>query len=152
MRQREGDLEALSAQVAVVTFQGGFLVDAYVRETKLRWPILLDESLELYRSYGMERGRWQDIWGPATWWTYLKLLLRGRRLQRSSADVNQLGGDVLIDPDSIVRLHHVGRGPADRPAVDSLLDVVRQHNTIEPEPAWTRLGMRSGKDVPASAD
>ena len=122
-------------QVAVVAFQGGFLANAYIRETDLHWPILLDESLELYRSYGMERGRWQDIWGLATWSIYLKLLVRGRRLQRSSADVYQLGGDVLIDPDSIVRLHHVGKGPADRPAVDSLLEVVRQRDSIEPEPA-----------------
>ncbi len=38
-----------------------------------------------------------------------------------------------IDPDRIVRLHYVDRGPADRPAVDSLLDVVRQRNSIEPE-------------------
>jgi len=28
---------------------------------------------------------------------------------------------VLIDPDGIVRLHHVGEGPADRPAVSDLL-------------------------------
>ena len=131
MRQREGELEAIGVQVAVVTFQGGSLVDAYARETELRWPILLDESLELYRSYSMERGRWQDIWGPETWWTYLKLLVRGRRLQSSSADVNQLGGDILIDPDGIVRLHHVGKGPADRPAVDSLLEVIRQRSSIE---------------------
>ena len=134
LRQHENELEELDVRVAVVTFQGGFLVNAYVRETELRWPILLDESLELYRSYGMERGRWQDIWGPATWWTYLKLLLRGRRLQTSDADVNQLGGDVLIDPDGVVRLHHVGKGPADRPAVDSLLDVVRQGKAIDSEP------------------
>ena len=131
MRQREAELDALHVQVVVVTFQSGLLVDAYIRETELRWPILIDKSLELYQAYGMERGRWQDIWGPATWWTYLKLLVRGRRLQRvsadgSSADVNQLGGDVLIDPSGIVQLHHVGKGPADRPSVDSLLDVIRR--------------------------
>ncbi len=131
MREREEELKALGVQVAVVTFQGGFLVDAYVRETELRWPILLDESLELYRSYGMERGRWQDIWGPASWWIYLKLLARGRRLRRPAADVYQLGGDILIDPDGIIRLHHVGKGPADRPAVDSLLEVIRQRSSIE---------------------
>ncbi len=130
MRQYEAELEALDVRVAVVTFQTGFLVDAYIRETQLRWPVLIDDALELYRSYGIGRGGWQDIWGPATWWVYLKLLLRGRKLQPSAMDVNQLGGDVLVDPVGIVRLHHVGRGPADRPSVDSLLEIVRESNRI----------------------
>ena len=128
MRQQEQELDALGVQVVVVTFQAGAMVEAYIRETELRWPILCDESLPLYQSYGMERGRWQDIWGWGTWWIYLKLLVRGRRLQRSSVDVNQLGGDILIDPSGIVRLQHVGKGPADRPSVEALLQTIRQHN------------------------
>jgi len=101
-------------------------VDAYVRDTSLRWPILLDRSLDLYRAYGMGHGHWWDVWGPPAWWVYLKLLIRGRRLQLPSADVNQLGGDVLIDPAGIVRVHHVGKGPADRPTIGSLLAVIRR--------------------------
>ena len=65
------------------------------------------------------------MWGPATLWTYAKLLLRGHRLQDSNGDVLQLGGDILIDPGGYVRLHHVGKSPADRPAVESMLRVVR---------------------------
>ena len=34
-------------------------------------------------------------------------------------------GDVLIDPAGVVRLHHASRGPADRPTVESILQVVR---------------------------
>jgi hypothetical protein len=58
-------------------------------------------------------------------WVYLKLLLSGRKLRAPSGDPRQLGGDVLVDPTGTVRLHHVGRGPADRPSVDTLLDAVR---------------------------
>jgi len=36
----------------------------------------------------------------------------------------QQGGNVLIDPNGIVRVHHVGRGPADRPSVDRLIAAV----------------------------
>ncbi len=111
--------------VIVVTFELGPLVQAYVRETGLRWPLLVDESRALYSAYGMDRGQWWDIWGPASWWAYAKLLIQGRRLHRSDGDVNQLGGDVLIDPTGIVRLHHVGSGLADRPSVSSLLELVQ---------------------------
>ena len=121
MRQQQAELQARQVRVVVVTFQAGWIVDAYVEQTGLAWPILADPQLELYRAYGMERARWQDLWGFSTWWVYLKLTLRGRRLQRSDADVAQLGGDVLIDPTGTVRLHHVGKGPADRPTVESIL-------------------------------
>jgi hypothetical protein len=74
----------------------------------------------------MGRGGWWAIWGPATWWAYARLLARGRRPQRSSSDVQQLGGDVLIDPGGTVVAHHVGDGPADRPAISDVLDPVRR--------------------------
>ncbi len=125
MRHKENEIDALGIRVAVVTFQAGVLDRAYVEETGLRWPLLVDESRELYKAYGMEHGRWWDLVGPATIGVYVKLMLRGRRLHRATGDVKQLGGDVLIDPEGIVRLHHVGSGPADRPSVESLLDAVR---------------------------
>jgi AhpC/TSA antioxidant enzyme len=129
LRQHAADLDRLGVQVVVVTFQGLFMAQAYARQTQLAWPILVDEALTLYAAYGMERGRWWDIWAPASWWMYAKLLLRGRRLQPSAGDPLQLGGDVLIDRGGIVRLHHIGRGPADRPAVEAILEVVRGHAT-----------------------
>jgi len=124
LRQRESELESLDVRVAVVTFELGPLAAAYVRETNLRWPLLVDESRRLYAAYDMHQGRVWDVWGPATWWAYVKLMVKGRLPRRPHSDVNQLGGDVLVDPAGVVRLHHVGNGPADRPSVQSLLDVV----------------------------
>jgi hypothetical protein len=125
LRQREEALVEENVAVVVVTFQSGFMERAYVEETGLTWPLLVDETREIYRAYGMERGRYWDIFGPRSMWEYAKLLGRGRRLKAPSGDPRQLGGDVLVDPNGIVRLHHVGSGPADRPSVDSLLAVVR---------------------------
>ena len=116
----------LDVHVLVITFQGGPLVEAYARETQLPWPILIDGSRRLYRAYGMEHGRWRNLIGPAAIGAYARLMLRGR-LPRSpqGADVKQLGGDVIIDPNGIVRYHHIGSGPADRPDVGELLTVAR---------------------------
>jgi hypothetical protein len=64
---------------------------------------------------------------PAHLWpAYIKLLLRGRKLHLPSADIHQLGGDVLIDPAGIVRWRHVSSDPADRPSVESILEIVRR--------------------------
>lgn len=117
-------LEAHGVAVVVVTFDTGPLAEAYVRQTALEWPLLADPERKLYRAYGMLHGRAWDLYGPPAIWCYLKLLTRGRRLHRPGSDVSQLGGDVVVDPSGIVRLHHVGSGPADRPTVESILAVV----------------------------
>ena len=124
MREQQTELDRLNVAVAVVTFELGPVAERYVQDHKLDWPLLVDESRALYAAYGMHRGHWWDVFGPAAWWVYFKLLLRGRRLRRTSGDVTQLGGDVLIDPRGIVRLHHVGRGPADRPPVETILAAI----------------------------
>ena len=105
----------------VVTFENDFLARAYVEDTLLMWPLLVDDTRETYQAYGMLAASFWDIWGPKTWWAYLKEILKGERLRKSEGDLSQRGGDVLIDPDGIVTLHHVGVGPADRPPVERLL-------------------------------
>ena len=129
--QYEEQLQQLQVKVLVATFELGPLAELYVRETGLQWPLLVDETRKLYSAYGMYRGRWRDILGPAAWWMYAQLLVRGRQLRSSSGDVKQLGGDVLIDSAGIVRLHHVGSGPADRPSVSTILEVVQSSPASE---------------------
>jgi hypothetical protein len=125
LRQHRNELERLALQVVVVTFEARELAEAYVRETGLPWPLLSDRRRALYSAYGMGRGRWFAVWGPASLWAYARLIARGLRPKRPTADVRQLGGDIVVDPEGTVALHHVGRGPADRPSVSALLDIVR---------------------------
>lgn len=114
--------------VVVVTFEANPFVRAYVAEMNISWPILIDQDRTLYRHYGMHRGHLWNIWGFRTWWAYAKELARGRLPKYSGADTRQLGGDVLIDPGGIVRLHHVGSGPADRPSVAAIFEARRSHS------------------------
>lgn len=88
------------------------------------FPFYVDAERRLYHHYGMLSAGFWDLWGPRTWWLYLRLLVAGRRLQQSTGDVHQRGGDVLIDPEGLVRFHYIGQGPADRPAVATLLALV----------------------------
>jgi hypothetical protein len=124
LRGREEELSRKGVKVAVVTFEAGPLARAYAEETGLPWPILVDGERALYHGYGMlHASRW-DVWGPRTWKAYLRALLGGERLHPSSGDVYQRGGDVLVDPAGVVRLHHVGNDPADRPPVEAILALV----------------------------
>ncbi len=126
LQQHQDDLKSLGMAVVVVTFESPAIAENYAREGGFPWPILLDEPRELYRAYGMGRGSSWAVLGPGSWWGYIKLLLRGRKLHQPTDDVHQLGGDVLIDPKGTVRLRYVSRTPIDRPTVESLLEAARE--------------------------
>jgi len=111
-------------KIAVVTFENDFFARAYVAETSLAWPLMVDDTREVYKKYGMLSASFWDVWGPKTWWAYLKLAIKGERLRKPEGDVYQRGGDVLINPNGTVSLHHVGVGPADRPAIETILNNV----------------------------
>jgi alkyl hydroperoxide reductase subunit AhpC len=121
LQQYATDLDRRDVKVVVVTFEAGFLARAYIEDTGLRWPLLIDANRELYWAYGMLTAGFWDIWGPGTWWAYFKEFARGRLPVKSGGDFSQRGGNVLVDPGGIVRFHHVGQGPGDRPSAKSLL-------------------------------
>lgn len=121
MRDHEDELRQRKLRIVVVTFENSIFARSYAEETSLSWPLLVDDTRQTYRSYGMLTASFWDVWGPRTWWAYAKGLLKGEKLHKSEGDVYQRGGDVLIDPSGIVRLHHVGVGPSDRPSVKAIL-------------------------------
>lgn len=84
------------------------------------------DERKLYRHFGMLKAGFWDLWGPRSLFAYLLLLLKGRKIESSAADIHQRGGDVLIDPQGWVRFHHIGRGPADRPAIETIFQVVEK--------------------------
>lgn len=107
-------------KVIVITFQSPSL------EKIPQFSYYSDSGRQLYRYFGMLRAGFWDIWGPRTLLAYLQLLLKGRKMLPSVADIHQRGGDVLIDPEGRVRYHHIGSGPADRPDLEKIFRVVER--------------------------
>jgi peroxiredoxin len=125
LREQEHWFNEHDVKVVIVTFEGGFFARQYTAETGTDWTLLIDESRQLYREYNMLHASFWDIWQPKTWLVYLREILKGNKPKQSSGDISQRGGDVLVDPGGIVRLHHVGQGPGDRPPVREIQQAVR---------------------------
>ncbi len=121
LQQAREELDRLGVQTLVVTFEAREAAREYLEEIRLFWPLLVDTERRLYRAYDMHAARLRHLWGFATMRAYGREALRGRFPRIPRADTAQQGGNVLIDPAGVVRLHHVGRGPADRPTVTSVL-------------------------------
>ena len=120
-RHRE-EFDESGVDIIAVSFETIESATEYLRDTSVEWPIVLDEQKALYHYFGMGEAGFWDIWGYRTWLAYFKEILRGRWPRKGGdGNINQRGGDVLIDPAGIVRLHHIGRGPGDRPEIQSLL-------------------------------
>lgn len=126
MRDVQDQLDEASVTVKVVAFDDDFMAKAYVAKTKLSWPLLLDSKRELYRGYGMERGTFWQLYNPISIFKYLWLIVTGTRPGKPGSDWNQMGGDILIDPDGIVRMHFVSGNPHDRPSVKEIFELIEK--------------------------
>ena len=126
MRQRYPEVERTGGQVIAVGFAPQELLGELADDLSLPFPLLRDPDFSAYRAFGLRRGSVREIYGPGTIWTYVKLMLRGRRLRRTNADRFQLGGDFVIDGQGTIRLAHPSRNPSDRASVSRLLDALRE--------------------------
>ena len=122
MGERLADLG--DAAVALVTFTRQRNVRGYRNRFGIPYPVLGDEERVAYRAYGLGRGPWWRVWGPATVRAYARLVRRGARLERPKEDTAQLGGDFVVDREGRLAYVYRSTGPADRPAVEDLVAVV----------------------------
>ncbi len=126
MRQHTDRLQANNIEVLIVTFELEEHALNYKQDTELEWPLIVDTSRELYHYYGMAQASFWDIWGPASFRVYLREILKGNLPKPAKDDIHQRGGDVLISPEGMVRLHHICKGPADRPEIEEIIQIVEQ--------------------------
>lgn len=124
---RRAEFDALGVRVAAVTFEGLEKAKPYAEELQLApWPLLIDEEKKVYEAFGMGSAGLWGVMQPANWVGYGQLFLQGYapRVPLPGTDVLQLGGDVLIDPAGIIRLHDCSE-PAYRLPPEKFLEVVR---------------------------
>lgn len=125
LRHKYGDFRAAGAEVAVISFAQPRAMEYYARDLQVPFPLLSDPERAAYIAYGLRKGGLWSIFGPKTVWEYVKLMAHGRLFRGIQADPFQLGGDFVIDGNGIVRFAHRSEDPADRPAMDRLLQAVR---------------------------
>ncbi len=130
--QQKNRIDQDNIEVLVITFEEEEHALNYQKEVQIGWPIVVDRPKKLYDYYGMAEAGFWDIWGFSTWKAYFREILLGNMPKRSGGDIHQRGGDVLIDPEGKVRLHHIGKGPGDRPVIESILEIVEKENKNNP--------------------
>ncbi len=126
LHQKKEEFKEAEIQVVVISFESIESTRKYLRDTSLDWPVLLDDRKILYRYFDMGKVGFWDLWGFQTWRAYLREMLQGRFPRKGDGNIQQQGGNVILDPDGRIRLHHIGSGPGDRPGVNLLLRFVSE--------------------------
>jgi len=123
LRPHAAEIESLNAQVVVISFGAALGAQTWLQETGAPFALLLDPDRAAYRAYGLEHSLVRS-WGPRVWLRYAQLLLAGRPWRGIQGDSGQLGGDIVVDANGIIRYAYRSHDPTDRPPVSQLLSVL----------------------------
>ena len=124
MGERLDDIRRAGADVLVVT-QSRPEVVSVVSPTL---PTVCDPDRTAYRYFGLDRGRWSMFLRWRVLARYLRLVFAGWLPHRGEdgEDMLQLGGDFILSADRRLVYSHRSNDPADRPAVNDLVDQIRR--------------------------
>lgn len=89
--------------------------------------VLLDPEHRAYEAYGLHRGGFWELAGPAVWLTACRGLVRGL-VGRPAGDVRQLAGAFLIDQNGRIQYAHRARHSADFPDHEAMLARLAEGN------------------------
>ena len=123
MRDRQDELG--DSEIVVVTFADPRVLASYRRRFADPFTVVSDEDRLTYQALGFGRGSFWRIWGWKAAKKYVELLRQGHKLERTTADTRQLGGNAIVGRDGRLAWIYAGAGPDDRPTVDEIVDAVR---------------------------
>ena len=127
---RQGRIDDVT--VAVITFTNADRLAAYRTHLDIDFDVLTDADRNVYRAYGLGRGRLRDIYRWQTLLQYARLLRGGKKLRRPTEDTRQLGGDFVIGADGRLRFAFHPVAPDDRPRASDMIAALAQ---AEPGPS-----------------
>ena len=108
----------------IISFSAPAFVRVWLEETKAPFLLLLDEDRSVYQQYGLERSFFRS-WSPKTLWYYLRHW-QARPKSKLPDDLNQLGGDFIVDAQGVLRLVYPSYQPVDRPSMEQLFPILEQ--------------------------
>jgi peroxiredoxin len=112
------------ARIAVVTFASVERLAAYRDHLELPFDVTADPDRTLYALLGAVRGTNRQVWSAGTLRMYVRLIRSGRRLQRPTEDIHQLGADAVIDRNGILRYLSLPATPDARPSISTLINTL----------------------------
>jgi len=129
LREHKPLLDELNAVVLIISFESPDALRRFHWFRDLPFLVVSDQPRRLYNSFGLHSRALHQLFDRETIRSYIRGLWHGRLPARPHADTHQLGGDVVLNPAGEVVFVHRSGTPADRPSVETLLQVLRANST-----------------------
>jgi len=122
VRDHWQEFEKLGAAALVISFAQSEELARFRNHLKLPFPITADPEQLAYRDYDLGKGSTWQVWHPKTVLKYLGYAASGKKIERpeKGEDLNQLGGDFVIDAQGILRYAFRSQRPDHRPPINEL--------------------------------
>lgn len=99
---------------------------AFCERHRAPFVCLTSPDRSAHAAFGLRRGGWDDVAGPAVWLPWLRNELTGKRQGRfGQGDPAQLPGTFVVSADGVIRYAHRGRRSSDLAPNEEVLAALR---------------------------
>ncbi len=130
-----------NTDIVVVTFANPRTLHGYRQRFADPLAVVADTERVLYQSLGFGHASTARVWSPQVLARYARLMIGGHRIaamEEPGADLQQLGGNAIIDRTGRLAWRYRGSGPDDRPSLDLLRNAAVGADTVgghdDPQP------------------
>jgi peroxiredoxin len=125
LRDDRERFEAAGANVVLIGLGAPDQAERFCVRWRLPFDCLVSPDRKAHRAYGLRRGSFNQLAGPAVWLPWLRNQVTGKPQGAfGQGDPAQLPGTFVVDTGGIVRYAHVGRRSSDNPSNDEVLAAV----------------------------
>lgn len=126
MRDDRERFEASGANVVLIGLGRPDQAGWFREQWELPFEIVVSPDRTAHKAFGLRRGTYNQITGPAVWMPWIKNQLSGKpqKAWGGMGDVAQLPGTFVVDTSGIVRYAHRGRRSNDFPENGEVLAAV----------------------------
>ena len=125
MREHENDFKAAGAELAAIGLGDAIYARQFREETRIAFPLLVDDKRVAYRTAGLKGGSIFDIFRRENAQARQRARAAGHKQHRLGRNPFQLGGSFVFGPGNRDIYAYVSGTFSDNAAVEALLDAVR---------------------------
>lgn len=124
LHDKRAEIAQRGGQVVVITLSQPRWATMWIDDLEVNFPLLFDQNKELYARYGFHHS-FRNVWGsPRVALLYVWYVIKEGRWRGFLGDTFQMGGDVILDAQGVIRYLRRSMDPTDRPPVSALIEVM----------------------------
>ena len=125
MRERYEEITGLGADVVAIGTGDQRYADAFVREEKIPFLVLVDDDGAAARAVSLRTLNWFQLLHPRTWKATRETSKRGHHVHKAGARVRQIGATFVIGAGDQVTYEHIDADSTDHAPLDEVLAALR---------------------------